>query len=216
MSGLKLHENIVTRNFLYELGFAIQGKLKCSTIPPAFNWSQQTPANQKLSDVLLEFPGIVRLIEFKQLDNSSTKERVKYRARHIALKAAIGENAEKIILSKSIHWVIETNPDDKTFISRLVPYLDAYADSIDSQRLSLEQFTEATAQEAVNEQAQFSIENLRHYLSFIALFQGSDKVGIGGLLLAINAEGYLRFAELTDMTDLRLQPFGLDIGSDYS
>lgn len=215
MNGLKLHENIVARNFLYELGFAIQGKLKCSTIPSIFNLSQQTPANQKLSDILLEFPGIVRLIEFKQLDSESTKERVKYRARHIILKAAIGENAEKIRLSKSIHWVVETNPDDKTFISRIVPYLDAYADSTDSQRHSLEQFTEAIAQEAVNELPKFSIENLQHYLSSIALFQGSEKVGIGGLLLAINAEGYLRFAQLIDLTDLRLQPFGLDTGSDY-
>lgn len=98
--------------------------------------------------------------------------------------------------------MIETNPDDKTFISRTIPYLDAYADLIDSQRHSLERFTEAIAVEAVNEQAQFPIENLRHYLSLIAMVQGSDKVGTGGLLLAISAEGCLRFAELTDITNL--------------
>lgn len=205
MNGLKLHENIVARNFLYELGFSIQGQLRCGTIPPVFNLLQQTPADRKLGDVLLDSPGVVRLIEFRQPNNESKKERVKYRARHILLKAAIGEKEEKVSLSKSVHWVIETNLNDKTFVSRIVPYLDVYADPVDSQEHNFEQFIEMIAQEAVEKQTQFSIEELKRYLSFISICQGSDKAGTSGLLLAINAEGYLRFLELTDMTDLRFQ-----------
>ncbi len=68
------------------------------------NLLQQTPADKELADVLLEFPGVVRLIEFKQLNNKSKKERARYNL----LKAAIGNDKETIKLSKSIHWFVET------------------------------------------------------------------------------------------------------------
>lgn len=201
MNKLKLYENVVIGNFLYGLGFAIRAKSNRGVVPSVVNLLQQTPADKELGDVLLEFPGVVRLIEFKQLNNKSKKELGRYRV----LKPAISKNEEMIRLSRSIHWFVETNPDNKTFVSRIVPYLDAYADPTDNKKHSLEQFIEVIAEEAVDEQIQFSNDELRHYLSFIAKCQGSGKVGTGGLLLAINAEGCLRFLELTDIIELKLQ-----------
>lgn len=201
MNKLKLYENVVIGNFLYGLGFAIRAKSDRGIVPSVVNLLQQTPADKELGDVLLEFPGVVRLIEFKQLNNKSKKER----RRSLHLTAAIGKNEEMIRLSKSIHWFIETNPDNKTFVSRIVPYLDAYAEPKNDKKHSLEKFIEAIAVEAVDEPKNFSNEELKHYLSFITKILGSDKVGTSGLLLAINAEGCLRFVELIDIIDLRLQ-----------
>ncbi|MBW4622576.1 MAG: hypothetical protein KME17_24865 [Cyanosarcina radialis HA8281-LM2] len=198
---MKLYENIVIGNFLYALGFAIRAKSDRGIVPSVVNLLQQTPADKELADVLLEFPGVVRLIEFKQLSNKSKKERGRYKA----LKASIGDSEEMIRISKSIHWFIETKPNNKTFVSRIVPYLDAYAEPIDNKKHSLEQFIEEIAEEAVHGKTKFSNEELRRYLSFISKCQGSGEVGTGGLLLAIDAQGYLRFVELTDMIELRLQ-----------
>lgn len=200
MNKLKLYENVVIGNFLYGLGFAIRAKSGRDVFPSVVNLLQQTPADKELGDVLLEFPGTVRLIEFKQLSNKSEKERARYNQ----LNAAIGNNEKMLRLSKSIHWFIETTPNNKTFVSRIVPYLDAYSD-IKDRRHTLEQFISSIAEEAVNKQTKFLNKDLKHYLSFISKCQGSGKVGTGGLLLVINAEGCLRFVELTDMMELRLQ-----------
>lgn len=70
---MKLYENIVIGNFLYGLGFAVRARAHSTglVVPSVVNLLQQTPADKELADVLLEFPGVVRLIEFKQLNKKS-------------------------------------------------------------------------------------------------------------------------------------------------
>ncbi|MCY1230284.1 hypothetical protein D9M72_426910 [compost metagenome] len=43
------------------------------------------------------------------------------------------------------------------------------------------------------------------YLRWVSLTQGNGAVGSGGLLLLANASGGLRYAQLHDMLDLRLE-----------
>jgi DNA-binding ferritin-like protein (Dps family) len=165
---------------------------------------QQTPVDTELADVFLELPGIVRLIEFKQLSNDSDKEP----KRVTLLAIAIKNNKKYKEISKAIHWFVETNPQEKTFVSRIVPYLEAY--SIDKstdtlEKPTLEEFIDKIASEAVSEISQFSREDLREYLDFVREILGTGKVRAGGLIFVVNKEGVLHFTELADMSQLNLQ-----------
>jgi hypothetical protein len=196
---LKLYENVVIGNFLYALGAAVQAKSNSNIALSAVSLLQQTPADKELGDVLLEFPGVIRLIEFKSLDNKSPKEKV----RHCQLTAAIGEDKYLIILSKSIHWFVGTVPKEQKFDSYIVPYLEAY--SGENSQYSLERFIEVTAEEAVRGEGRFSREDLRYYLSLIAHCQGTGNINTGALLLSVDTSGNINYIVLRDMMELRLQ-----------
>jgi hypothetical protein len=196
---LKLYENVVIGNFLYALGAAVQAKSNSNIALSAVSLLQQTPADKELGDILLEFPGVIRLIEFKSLDNKSPNER----ARHFQLTSAIGEDKNLIMLSKSIHWFVGTVPKEQMFDSYILPYLEAY--SGENSRYSLERFIEVTAEEAVRGEGRFSREALRYYLSLIAHCQGSGKINTGALLLSIDTAGNINYVVLRDMMELRLQ-----------
>jgi hypothetical protein len=167
---------------------------------------QQTPADQVLADVLLAFPGAVRLIEFKRLENTDNKEKDK----HLLLTSAIRKDDENTIkLSKSIHWFIETTSKEQTFVSRIVPYLEAYPRK--NCQHSFEGFIETTADDAVYGKVMFSDEELSCYLALVGHCQVSatpnekpNTIQPGGVLLRIDSRGNLRFGELTDMRQLLL------------
>lgn len=67
MSHLKLYENVVIGNFLYGLGSAVQAKSKLNTVFSSINLLQQTPADQALADVLIEFSGLFALLNSRDL-----------------------------------------------------------------------------------------------------------------------------------------------------
>jgi hypothetical protein len=196
---LKLYENIVVGNFLYGLGCAIGGRLKSDTVVSAVSLLQQTPADKLLGDVLVEFVKTIRLIEFKNRDSNPRKEKIK----HKQITAAIGNNENAITISKSVHWFVETNPQSQSFIARIVPYLEAYPR--ENSQHSLERFIEATAEEAIRKETLYCHEDLKFYLRLVTASQGSGSIGSGALILAVTASGNLKFAELTSMTQLRLQ-----------
>lgn len=58
---VKLYENVVIGNFLDGLGVSIGGRLKTECLPGAVSLLQQTPEDEALGDVLLDFPGTLRL-----------------------------------------------------------------------------------------------------------------------------------------------------------
>ena len=58
------YENIIIGNFLYSLGLAIGRSPR--PVEACINLTQQTPLDQVLGDVMLQFPGAWRLIEFKR------------------------------------------------------------------------------------------------------------------------------------------------------
>ncbi len=68
---MKLYENVVIGNFLYGLGVSVGAQLRGHILPASVNLLQQTPEDKALADVLLSFPGTLRLIEFKSADNRS-------------------------------------------------------------------------------------------------------------------------------------------------
>ena len=196
----KLYENVVIGNFLYGLGSAVQSKSTSNVISSSVNLLQQTPADKELADVLLEFPGIVRLIEFKQSSNKAPKEKTKL----TLLKAMIGNDERLIEISKSIHWFVETTPKNRTFISRIVPYLDFESELQNENYYKLAEFIEDIADKAINHQNSFERSELRHYLQLIKRINSKDTNSTSGILLSINSKGELFFVELTDLLQLRL------------
>jgi hypothetical protein len=223
LTQLKLSENVVIGNFLYGLGFAISAKSKATVFPSIVSLLQQNPMDKPLGDVLLEFTeGIVRLIEFKNKKSDHKKERKKNEIltedlqRMIVDEALKGMGEHYTNISKSIHWFVETDPKANDFVSRIVPYLEAYPGG-DTRNASEEyrfaEFVNLTADHAVNKKDSFSEKDLTAYLSHIANLQiGKNKDGSkkkipesSGVLLMISPSGKLKVAGLPNMMHLKLQ-----------
>ncbi|KWS36857.1 hypothetical protein AL065_09940 [Pseudomonas amygdali pv. ulmi] len=202
---MKVYENVVIGNFLYSLGFSVRSHLERDTpFPSVVNLLQQTPVDKELGDVLLTFPGLVRLIEFKMKGASLKKERRRHQALSIAL---MGENAILAETSKTVHWYVELSAqsDKAPLISRVVPYLDAFSDSGSLRPGSIEEMVEQTARQAVMEVDLLSRIQARAYLDLVRLTLGTGKpAGAGGLLLVMDGKGGMHFAEVQDIVDLNL------------
>lgn len=198
---MKLYENVVIGNFLYGLGFAIRARLASGSLSGVVNLLQQTPADTLLGDLLLEFPGVLRLIEFKANANKSTKEK----SRHRALRGAVAVDSKQEAISRKVHWYIETEPSEipgRAFTSRIVPYLDAYP--AEAARGSLESFIDTLAAEAIGKQPSTTREAEAKYLQWVRLFQGDGEVGTGGILVVVDKDGGMHYAQLLDMLEFRL------------
>lgn len=200
MHQTKLYENVVIGNFLYGLGSAVRAKSKSDIVASSVNLLQQTPADKELADVLLEFPGVVRLIEFKQSNNKSDKEKTKL----THLRAMIGDDKKLTEISKSIHWFVETTPKNQNFISRIVPYLDLEYEPQNKNQYKLADFIEDIAKEAINSKNLFKRDELRGYLQLVKRINNKDTNSTSGIFLSINSEGKLFFIELTNMLQLKL------------
>lgn len=195
---MKLYENIVIGNFLFALGFSIRAKQIRKSFGATINLLQQTPSDKILSDVLLDFGGTVRLIEFKTSDNRSTKEK----GRHRALQAGmVGTGLEAI--SREVHWFIETAPTENTLVARIVPYVDAFPRGTRDQKL--EPFIDALATEIVTPAALFTAPEVKTYLDWVTATLGGGVVGTGGLLFCARADGSFFYATLFDLLELRLE-----------
>lgn len=197
---MKLYENIVIGNFLYALGFAVRSRRPSGVTASAVNLLQQTPADTLLGDLLLEFPGVVRLIEFKAEDNRESKEL----SRHRKLAAGMSGNAELQAVSRDVHWYVETAPStEHGVVARVVPYLDAFPRER-AKRDRLEAFIERLAQEVAEERPRVRADREAAYLRWVKQTQGDGMVRSGGLILVADANGALRYAQLLDMLEMRL------------
>jgi len=207
---LKLYENVVIGNFLYGLGFAIGNVIPQKKQLSVINLLQQTPADQELGDMLLEFPGVVRLIEFKNKASSLKKE--KERCRQITM--AIGNHQERKMISREIHWYVETNPFEELCINNIKPYIDAF-DETESTH-TVESFIDDIASSVVAPNSAIIPDKLEAYLALVAGCQGSGDVGTGGLIVSVG-EGGLRYLQFTDIMQLRLQhkDYVLQVENEY-
>ncbi|MDO3617329.1 hypothetical protein Q3O98_11345 [Ralstonia pseudosolanacearum] len=198
---MKLYENVIIGNFLYGLGFAVRANRPSSTTVGVVNLLQQTPADKLLGDLLLTFPGAVRLIEFKAEDNPSGKER----GRHRMLSAAVADDAVMQATSRRVHWYVETAPSEEHgVIARIVPYLDAFPQE-KAKRDLLPTYIEQLARELTEECADHQRVQDKAYLELVRLTQGNGEVGTGGLVFVADADGALHYAQLLDIMELRLE-----------
>ena len=117
---MTLYENVIIGNFLYGLGLDIGISLGLNNedvdLPSIVNLLQQTPADKELGDMLLEFPGVVKVLEFKNAKNPSKKEK----RRVEKLEKALKDNERMKYVSREIHWYIETEPFNKICANKII------------------------------------------------------------------------------------------------
>ncbi|ATF94016.1 Uncharacterised protein [Cedecea neteri] len=195
---MKLYENVVIGNFLYGLGFAVSKHSNDGHIPGVVNLLQQTPCDTLLGDLLLSFPGTVRLIEFKASHNRSTKER----ARYTSLSASLSDNPRLTEVSRIVHWYVESTPSATGFEVVFEPYLDAFREERTTFRMEL--FLQKTAEDIVFKNDKATPEEIKKYLKWVIRTQGGGKVGTGGVLFTIDGNGKMHYVQLTDLLELRL------------
>ena len=196
---MKLYENVAIGNFLYGLGLSIGNNVKTENQLSVINLLQQTPQDTELGDALLEFPEVVKLIEFKNKDGSFKKEKRKVNT----LKAALGNDTRKLEISRETHWYIETAPFEKECLNKIVPYLDAFEneDSIHT----FESFINEIVQEIVDPSLNIEEEEYRDYLSLVAKCNGGSGGGTGGIIVSFSQEKGLRYVQFANTMELRLQ-----------
>lgn len=198
---MKLYENVVIGNFLYGLGFAVRAHRPSEASAGVVNLLQQTPADKLLGDLLLTFPGAVRLIEFKTEDNESSKEL----ARHRILSSAVDGDATMQATSRRVHWYVETaTSQTHGVIARIVPYLDAFPRT-KTKRDLLSVYIERLARELTTEYSPEQRAEDAQYLAKVRYTQGSGAVGTGGLIFVADANGMFHYAQLLDIMELRLE-----------
>lgn len=223
---MKIYENIVIGNFLYTLGWSIGKERKY--VPSVINLLQQTPEDKLMGDVLLEYPGVVRLIEFKNKKSSIKKEKRKLGM----IEKSLSDNKRMIELSRSVHWYIETDPLNEDCICRIVQYLDAFKnipkltkknlefvlsrlDNIDQESeyitsdFTLESFVNEMVNEVITPKSRFEPEEYKKYFELISASQGTKRGGGGestsGLAIVFSEEGGFRYAQYANIHDFGLQ-----------
>lgn len=167
------------------------------------NLLQQSPVDHELADVLLTFPGLVRLLEFKMTKADKRKEQDRHRRLSIALE---NENQDLIDTSRSVHWYVEVSstPEAPASITRLVPYLDAFS-QVSVGLARLEDFIDHTARQAIGEAPPQMHASAKSYLDIVRLTFANKQVEAGGLLIVVDGQGGgMHFAQLRDITDLQL------------
>ncbi len=199
---MKLYENVVIGNFLYGLGVSIGGRLKSGHLPGTVSLLQQTPEDTALGDVLIAFPGTLRLIEFKAKGNYSSKEADRYQKLSIVLQ----KMPQMKNISRKVHWYVETAPSPlsgvETFFS---PYLDAFDTKTHKrQPFSLEKFIESVADDAISPQEQERPQVEKDYLKLVRWCQGVEETGVGALIVIVGSGGGMEFVALEDLMELNM------------
>ncbi len=136
-SGPGIYDDISIGNFLVGFGLAMGFRHKEQAIDVSemcVNLAQQTPSDKAIGDVLLEGSGILRVLEFKRAGAKSTKERSKAKLLTWALKAP--ELAHLELISREIHWYVETTNAPPQIANRIIPYLDLRSDTHSTQNFS--------------------------------------------------------------------------------
>ena len=190
-------ENITIGNFLYALGLGIGLRSKDEAPPAAVNLLQQTSYDKCLGDVMLQFPGVTRLIEFKRSGNYQ-KERLK----HEVLKAGISKIQRHIDTSTSVHWYVETAQGAPEFKFLAKSYLDMFEDRALST--SFDGFVNSLVTEALGGIPKVPEEHVNSYIHDVLLpyWSNGRNHSATGMLVTVGADGGVSFAVLEDLTDL--------------
>lgn len=209
---MKLYENVVIGNFLYGLGVSIGNRVKSGYLPGAVSLLQQTPEDKALGDVLLEFPGTLRLIEFKAQGNRSTKER----RRHNKLSTILKDKQEfrdiscreqeMLSISRRVHWYVETAPSPLKGVEAFFsPYLDAFDTGKPAKQLfALEKYIESVADDVVTSRSDERDVQEKEYLKLVRWCQGVGETGAGALIVIVGAGGGMEFVALEDLMALNM------------
>lgn len=195
------YENIVIGNFLYGLGLAMgrhpQGVSGC------VNLLQQGPLDPVLGDVMLQFPAVWRLIEFKRDGADLGKEQIKLQM----IEGATKDNEPLRAVSRAVHWFVVSGDRRKKGDSapenlpiKVRPYLDMA--SHEAGGTTLEDFAEEIVRQACDGEWTTK-DQLDLYMEFITLFGQLRGLNTSGLLVGVSGQGGLTYVPVPDVSDLR-------------
>jgi hypothetical protein len=197
------YENVFVGNFLYGLGLALGIKLQGKELPSCVSLLQQTPADHMLGDVLANFAGTVLLYEFKRSRGNEKKERNKAEKLRIILK----QSPELHDVSRFVHWYVVSQPataDTEPQI-RLGPYIDI-GTGAGSESCLLKDYVNNLAELVVSDdRTTFDTRLVKEYLRTVAALSDSDQGAVGGMVVAIDGSGAIRYVLVDDIRDLALQ-----------
>jgi hypothetical protein len=198
------YENLIVGNFLYALGLLMGQRSPDAPVPGNIALLQQTPLDPLLGDVLIQYPNLLRLIEFKRYE-MSPENRHKEHAKLVKLRAALTREPQLKVVSQAVHWYVRTHALGTDAVIQARPYLDLKHES--RQPVDMLWLAKGIVDEAHQPKPAFSAEQLQRYLDVVITFVASGRrnFSASGLLIAGNpATGGLRYAFLDDILDLRL------------
>ena len=197
------YENILIGNFLYSLG--ARTAIRCAQLGLEVQGSicllQQTPLDGVLGDVCLQYPGTIRILEFKRSGNHSPKESNKLSKLRIALQGTESRGLE--VLSRKVHWYVESIEATPVWLTKARPYLDMETSC--ERDLNIGQLTEHFVQAAVGDgKLEFSAEDIARYLKDLATYAGSKGTSSSGIVVAVDSTGVVRWLPLESVRELRM------------
>jgi len=191
-------ENVTIGNFLYALGLSIGSRVGVNAPAACINLLQQTHLDKCLGDVMLSFPGIFRLIEFKRFGANLDKELGKL---HV-LKTALTSQPDLVAVSREVHWYAETaaaTPDFKFMARR---YLDLR--TRDGDALDFAGFVNAVVERALQPEPSCNVALIAEYLDAVATFAGKRDGTSSGMLVGVGSDGGVRYVVVDNIRDVRL------------
>lgn len=128
------------------------------------NLLQQTPLDRPLGDVMVHYPGALRLIEFKRPKADWAKELTKREM----LSAAISARPPLQVVSRAVHWFVESGSEAVPRLHIAArPHLDMESSS--PRDLMLEAFAEMVVNDGLGE-SEFDPSILNEYQHAVTTF----------------------------------------------
>lgn len=115
---------------------------------------------------------------------------------------ALLDQEEMKIVSREVHWYIETEPTSELCYNRIVSYLDAFNSSVFGKH-TIDTYIDEMVSEILNPSFSIAYQDVKNYLKLIQMTQGSSDIGTGGLIINITSQG-IKYVQLSDLMDLRL------------
>lgn len=189
-------ENITIGNFLYGLGLTLGARAGNAAPYGCVNLLQQGPLDPPLGDVLFQFPSsVIRLFEFKRGSADKTKER----AKHEALQKAIGKEENLQVVSRKVHWYVETHDREVDFHFGAKPYLDMQASV---PELNMESLIKGLVDDIIEKRELASLEEVHEYIRTVTTLAGKAYRKYSGLLISVGSGG-MAYVVVDDLRDLR-------------
>lgn len=191
-------ENVTIGNFLYALGLSIGSRVGVNAPAGCINLLQQTHLDKCLGDVMVSFPGIFRLIEFKRFGANLNKELGKL---HV-LKTALTRQPDLVAVSREVHWYAETAAAQPDFKFKARRYLDLrMRDGFD---LDFAGFVNAVVDRALQSEPSYKPALVAEYLDVVATFAGKRDGTSSGMLVSVGSDGGVRYVVVDNIRDVRL------------
>lgn len=195
------YENIVIGNFIYGLGLAIGRRAKGEPSIASVSLTQQTPLDPQMGDLMVRFPGVIRLIEFKRSGSKSTKEDHKLKL----LRVALSPYAHLQAVSRAVHWYVKSMPTaaDSQVPIRVCPYLEMASGG---RTQTLADFSNELATRALDPGAVEPAGSLvQEYLDCLARMADGSTASGGGVIVCVSPDGAVNYVALSDLRQLGMQ-----------